>query len=150
LKFSEFNLHPSVFEGVEAMGFEQPSPVQEQVIPVLIEGRDIIACAQTGTGKTAAYILPLLHHLANKNENKIKGLILAPTRELVQQIDQQFQGFAYFTGAQSVAIYGGNDSSIWEQHRVAIERGTDILIASPGRLLSHLNLGYVNLSALEF
>jgi superfamily II DNA/RNA helicase len=150
LKFSEFKLHQQVFEGVEAMGFEEPSPVQEKVIPIALEGKDFIACAQTGTGKTAAYLLPLMHHLINRRSNKIKGLILAPTRELVMQIDQQFQGFAYFTGLESIAIYGGSDSSIWDQQRVAIERGCNMLIASPGRLLSHLNLGYVDLSELEY
>ena len=132
------------------MGFEEPSPVQEKVIPIALEGKDFIACAQTGTGKTAAYLLPLMHHLINRRSNKIKGLILAPTRELVMQIDQQFQGFAYFTGLESIAIYGGSDSSIWDQQRVAIERGCNMLIASPGRLLSHLNLGYVDLSELEY
>jgi len=150
LKFSELALHQQVFEGVEAMGFEQPSPVQEQVIPIALEGKDLIACAQTGTGKTAAYLLPLMHHLCTNRSNKIKGLILAPTRELVLQIDQQFQGFAYYTGLESIAIYGGNDSTIWEQQRMAIEQGCNVLIASPGRLLSHLNLGYVNLSDLEY
>jgi len=150
LKFSEFNLHKNVFEGVEAMGFVEPSPVQEQVIPIALEGKDLIACAQTGTGKTAAYLLPLMHHLCTNRSNKIKGLILAPTRELVLQIDQQFQGFAYFTGLESIAIYGGSDSGIWEQQRAAIEQGCNILIASPGRLLSHLNLGYVDLSELEY
>ena len=150
MKFSEFKLHQQVFEGVEAMGFEEPSPVQEKVIPIALEGKDFIACAQTGTGKTAAYLLPLMHHLINRRSNKIKGLILAPTRELVMQIDQQFQGFAYFTGLESIAIYGGSDSSIWDQQRVAIERGCNMLIASPGRLLSHLNLGYVDLSELEY
>ncbi len=132
------------------MGFTDPSEVQEKVIPVALQKKDLIACAQTGTGKTAAYLLPLLHHLIDRDEHKIKGLILAPTRELVLQIDQQFQGFAYFTGAESIAIYGGNDAAIWEQQRVAMERGASVLIASPGRLLSHLNLGYVNLEALEY
>lgn len=137
-------------EAVDSMGFLHPSPVQELVIPVALDKRDLIACAQTGTGKTAAYLLPLIHHLQAKKEDKIKALILAPTRELVLQIDQQFQGFAYFAGLESVAIYGGNDSAIWEQQRVAIERGCNVLIASPGRLLSHLNLGYVDLSSLEY
>jgi superfamily II DNA/RNA helicase len=150
LKFSELELHQNVFEGVEAMGFEEPSPIQELVVPLALQGKDLIACAQTGTGKTAAYLLPLMHHLSTHPSNKIKGLILAPTRELVLQIDQQFQGFAYFTGLESIAIYGGNDSAVWEQQRVAIERGCNVLVASPGRLLSHLNLGYVNLSELEF
>jgi len=150
LKFSEFNLSETVMEAVDSMGFVHPSPVQELVIPVALEKRDLIACAQTGTGKTAAYLLPLINHLEAKKEHKIKALILAPTRELVLQIDQQFQGFAYFAGLESVAIYGGNDSSIWEQQRVAIEQGCNVLVASPGRLLSHLNLGYVDLSSLEY
>ncbi len=150
MKFSEFKLSPGVFESVEAMGFEEPSPVQEQVIPIALEKKDLIACAQTGTGKTAAYLLPLMNHLEENKSDKIKGLILAPTRELVLQIDQQFQGFAYFSGLESVAIYGGNDSAIWEQQRVAIERGTNVLVASPGRLLAHINLGYVDLSDLEY
>lgn len=150
MKFIDFKLHQNVFEGVEAMGFEEPSPVQELVIPIALEGKDLIACAQTGTGKTAAYLLPLMHHLSTNRSDKIKGLILAPTRELVLQIDQQFQGFGYFSGLESIAIYGGNDSAVWEQQRVAIESGCNVLIASPGRLLSHLNLGYVNLSDLEY
>ncbi len=150
MKFSDFNLHPSVYEGVEAMGFETPTEVQSKVIPMIVEGNDVIACAQTGTGKTAAFLLPLMHHLAEKEANVIKALVLAPTRELVQQIDTQFQGFSYFTGLSSIAIYGGNDSAVWEQQRVAIESGCDVMIASPGRLLSHLNLGYVKLESLEY
>lgn len=150
MKFSEFNLRDEVYDGIEAIGFKEPSPVQEQVIPLALQKKDIIACAQTGTGKTAAYILPLLHHLHGNTENKVKGLVLAPTRELVLQIDQQFQGFAYFAGVESAPIYGGNDSKIWEQQRVAIETGVNVLVASPGRLIAHLNLGYVDFSALEF
>lgn len=150
LNFKDFNLSQNVFESVEAMGFQTPSPVQKLVIPKALQRQDLIACAQTGTGKTAAYLLPLMHHLEQKKEEAIKALILAPTRELVQQIDQQFQGFAYFSGLASIAIYGGNDSAVWEQQRVAIERGSSVLIASPGRLLAHINLGYVDLSHLEF
>ncbi len=105
MKFADLHLHPQVFEGVDAMGFDETTPVQEQVIPVAMEGRDLIACAQTGTGKTAAYILPLLHHLTSQPEQKIKALILAPTRELVMQIDQQFQGFAYFCGVESIVSF---------------------------------------------
>lgn len=150
MKFSEFNLIPEVFEAVDAMGFEDASPVQEKVLPIALEKKDLIACAQTGTGKTAAYLLPLMQHIKNSGDNKIKGLILAPTRELVHQIDQQFQGFAYFADLESIAIYGGNDAAIWEQQRVAIERGAHVLVASPGRIISHLNLGYVDLSSLEY
>lgn len=150
MNFKDFKLSKNVFESIEAMGFNEPTPVQEQVIPKALQKQDIMACAQTGTGKTAAYLLPLMHHLETNRQNKIKALILAPTRELTQQIDQQFQGFAYFSGLESIAIYGGNDSAVWEQQRVAIERGSNVLIASPGRLLSHINLGYVDLSELEF
>jgi ATP-dependent RNA helicase RhlE len=150
LKFSEFSLIPEVFEGIDAMGFEEASPVQEKVLPLALAKKDLIACAQTGTGKTAAYLLPLLHHIKKSGENKIKGLILAPTRELVHQIDQQFQGFAYFVGLDSVAVYGGNDAAIWEQQRVAIERGAHVIVASPGRIISHINLGYVDFSDLEY
>ncbi|MBR4620277.1 MAG: DEAD/DEAH box helicase [Salinivirgaceae bacterium] len=150
MKFADLHLNPEVFEGIDAMGFDEATPVQEQVIPQALDKRDMIACAQTGTGKTAAYILPLLHHLTTKREQKIKALILAPTRELVMQIDQQFQGFAYFCGVESVGIYGGSDSGVWDQQRSAIESGANVLIASPGRLLSHLNLGYVKLDSLEY
>jgi len=150
LKFSEFGLRQEVYDGVEAMGFDEASPVQEMVLPVALEKRDLIACAQTGTGKTAAYLLPLLHHIKNSGEDKIKALILAPTRELVHQIDQQFQGFSYFVGLNSVAIYGGSDGSIWEQQRAAIESGAHVLVASPGRIISHINLGYVDFSGLEY
>lgn len=150
MKFKDLALCDAVFEGIDAMGFEKPSKVQEFVIPRALEKKDLIACAQTGTGKTAAYLLPLLHHLSQNRSDKIKAIILAPTRELVLQIDQQFQGFAYFAGLESIAIYGGNDAAIWERQRVAIETGANVLIASPGRILSHLNLGYVDLSELEY
>jgi superfamily II DNA/RNA helicase len=150
LKFKEFNLRQDVYDGLEAMGFDEATPVQEQVLPIVLSNKDLIACAQTGTGKTAAYLLPLLHHIKNSGDNKIKALILAPTRELVHQIDQQFQGFAYFVGLESIAIYGGGDAAVWEQQRVAIESGAHVLIASPGRLISHLSLGYVDLSALQY
>ena len=150
MKFSEFGLRQEVYDGVEAMGFDEASPVQEMVLPIALQKRDLIACAQTGTGKTAAYLLPLLHHIKNSGEDKIKALILAPTRELVHQIDQQFQGFSYFVGLDSVAIYGGSDGAIWEQQRLAIERGAHVLVASPGRIISHINLGYVDFSGLEY
>ncbi len=150
MSFTELGLSAPILKAIEEQGYEKPSPIQEQAIPAVLQGKDLMAAAQTGTGKTAAYLLPLMHHLSLDNSTKVKALILAPTRELVQQIDQQFQGYAYFTGLDSVAIYGGGNSSVWEQQRVAIERGSSVLIASPGRLLSHLNLGYVDLSSLEY
>ncbi len=150
MDFSNFKLSKSVFESINAMGFNEPTPVQAEVIPQALQKKDLIVSAQTGTGKTAAYLLPLIHLLETHKEQSIKALILVPTRELVQQIDQQFQGFAYFSGLESIAIYGGNDSKIWEQQRVAMQKGSNVLIASPGRLLSHINLGYVDLADLEY
>jgi len=139
-------------EGVEAMGYEKPSPIQEQAIPLLINGFDLIACAQTGTGKTAAFLLPLLHRimLGNGHDDFIHALIIAPTRELAVQIDRQLEGFAYFTGVSSLAVYGGGTGNDFGNEKKAIMTGAQVIIATPGRLLSHINLGYVDFSKLEF
>jgi len=133
------------------MGFENPTPVQELAIPVIQQGKDLIACAQTGTGKTAAFVLPILNKLASLpvKLNYINTLVIVPTRELALQIDQQVEGFAYFSPASSIAIYGGNDSGNWDRQRAAIESGVDFLIATPGRLLQHLQMGYVSLDRVE-
>lgn len=137
-------------QGIDAVGFEKPTPIQEEAIPVILEGGDLIACAQTGTGKTAAYVLPLLHSIisADVNHNNIKALIIAPTRELAMQIDQQLEGFSYFAGVSSIAVYGGGSGTDFEVERKAIKTGTGIIVATPGRLISHLNLGYVNMKNL--
>jgi superfamily II DNA/RNA helicase len=131
------------------MGFDTPTPVQAEAIPIILSGRDIIACAQTGTGKTAAYLLPVIEHISKIHNPKINTLILAPTRELAQQIDQQIQGLGYFTGVTSIAIFGGGDGMIYEQQRKGIEHGANILIATPGRLLAHLSSGKVKLNDLK-
>lgn len=133
------------------MGFEQPTPVQELAIPNIMQGKDIIACAQTGTGKTAAFVLPILNKLASLpvKLNYINTLIIVPTRELAIQIDQQVEGFAYFSPASSIPVYGGNDRDNWDRQRAAIESGVDFLIATPGRLLQHLQMGYVSLDRVE-
>lgn len=138
-------------DGVIAMGFVEPTPIQVQAIPHIMEGKDIIACAQTGTGKTAAYILPIINKLAllPVKLNYISTLVVVPTRELAIQIDQQLEGFGYFAPASSIAIYGGNDSAIWEKQRLAIQSGVDFIIATPGRLLQHIRMGYVSLSRVE-
>ncbi len=120
------------------MGFTKPTPVQEQAIPLIMQGRDLIACAQTGTGKTAAYILPTLHNLVNADHRHLNTLILAPTRELAQQIDQQIEGLAYFVNASSIAVYGGGDGAEWSRQKRALEEGADIIIATPGRLIALL------------
>ncbi len=149
MTFSDFNFDPRLVEGLDSMGYEKPTPVQEKTIPVILENHDIIACAQTGTGKTAAYILPLLHKIAQEQASHLNTLVIAPTRELALQIDQQVEGFAYFLGISSIPVYGGSDGATWEQQRKALEAGADIIIATPGRLLQLLSTGRVDFSHLK-
>ncbi len=151
MSFSEFGFNPSVLEGITAMGFQTPTPIQQQAMPLVLNGHDLIACAQTGTGKTAAFVLPLLSILANRNEKQsnISTLIIVPTRELAIQIDQQIEGFAYFSPASSIAVYGGSEGASWDKQRAAIESGVDFLVATPGRLIQHLRMGYVKLGKVE-
>jgi len=136
-------------EGLTSMGYVKPTPIQEQTIPILLEGHDLIACAQTGTGKTASYLLPVIQKMSRLEERHLNTLILSPTRELAQQIDQQVEGLAYFTGISSIAVYGGGDGLIYEQQRKAIIEGADIMIATPGRLISFLVSGVVKFDHLE-
>lgn len=152
MRFDELQLCDSVLDGLEAMNFFETTPVQEQTIPVILQKRDVIACAQTGTGKTAAFILPLLHNLQveHNDENKVNAIIMAPTRELAQQIDQQMEGFSYFTSFSSVAVYGGNDSQAWDVQRNGLLKGADVVIATPGRLLSHINLYNIDFSHVKY
>ena len=152
MKFSELNLDESVLQALDAMRFEECTPVQEHTIPVILEGRDLIGVAQTGTGKTAAYLLPVLNQLSKGTypSDSINCIIMSPTRELAQQIDQQMEGFSYFMPASSVAVYGGNDGVRFEQEKRGLTLGADVVIATPGRLISHLNLGYVDLSKVSF
>ena len=152
MKFSELNLDESVLQALDAMRFEECTPVQEHTIPVILEGRDLIGVAQTGTGKTAAYLLPVLNQLSKGTypSDSINCIIMSPTRELAQQIDQQMEGFSYFMPASSVAVYGGNDGCRFEQEKRGLTLGADVVIATPGRLISHLSLGYVDLSKVSF
>ena len=153
MTFEEFGLDPSVMEGLQSMGFKTPTPIQEKAIPVVLQNKDLIGCAQTGTGKTGAFLLPAIHNILRYREKHtehfIHTLIIVPTRELAIQIDQQVEGFAYFTHVTSSAVYGGNDSNLWDKQKNAIVRGTEIVVATPGRLLAHLSLGYVDLSHLQ-
>lgn len=150
MEFSELNFHPTLSEGLDMMGFKKATPIQTEAIPKILEGKDLIACAQTGTGKTAAFVLPILHKIATGAETKgVNTLIIAPTRELVQQIDQQIEGFSYFTHASSIAIYGGGDGNAWEQQKKAIRAGVDILVATPGRLIALLNSNETQLNHVE-
>jgi superfamily II DNA/RNA helicase len=149
LSFISFNFEPSLQEGLDAMGFDRPTPIQEMAIPVIMQGRDLIACAQTGTGKTAAFVLPILNKISKSGSNTLNTLILAPTRELAIQIDQQIQGFSYFLGVSSVPIYGGGDGIVWEQQKKALVTGAEIVVATPGRLIALLAGGKIDLSTLE-
>ena len=152
MEFSELNLEDSVLDALDAMNFFECTPVQEHTIPVILEHRDLIGVAPTGTGKTAAYLLPILNELSKGGypEDAINCIIMSPTRELAQQIDQQMEGFSYFMPASSVAVYGGNDGIRFEQEKKGLTLGADVVIATPGRLISHLSLGYVDLSKVSF
>lgn len=152
MKFSELKLSDNVLQALDAMNFDECTPVQEHTIPIILEGKDLIGVAQTGTGKTAAYLLPTLNRLLTDNhpEDAINCIIMAPTRELAQQIDQQMEGFSYFMPISSVAVYGGNDGILFEQQKKGLTLGADVVIATPGRLISHLNLGYVDLSRVSY
>lgn len=141
MTFQDFNFEPKLTEGLESMGYEKPTPIQVQAIPIILQNRDVIACAQTGTGKTAAYILPVIHKMIQTDHRHLNTLVIAPTRELAQQIDQQIEGFAYFTGISSIPIYGGGDGATWDVQKKALEQGADIIVATPGRLIALLAAG---------
>ena len=144
MKFTELNLNESLLEAIAHMGFENATPIQEFAIPKILANKDIIACAQTGTGKTAAFILPILNKLVGKEDLTIDTLIIVPTRELAVQIEQEIQGLSYFVSVGSQAIYGGGDGKDWDIQKDALKNGTDIIVATPGKLISHLAMGYVN------
>ena len=150
MKFSELKLNANVLDALDAMRFDECTPIQEQAIPIILEGKDLIAVAQTG--KTAAFLLPILNKLSEGGhpEDAINCVIMSPTRELAQQIDQQMEGFSYFMPASSVAVYGGNDGILFEQQKKGLTLGADVVIATPGRLIAHLSLGYVDLSKVSY
>lgn len=152
MRFDEILQNDSVLDGLWDMHFDECTPIQEKAIPLILQGKDLLACAQTGTGKTAAYLLPIIDMLAENNypEDSINCVIMAPTRELVQQIDQQLQGFSYFMPVSGTAIYGGTDGHTYEQQRKSLNLGADIVIATPGRMLAHMNIGSVDLSKVSF
>ena len=150
--FDEFDFEDEVLDALDAMRFEKCTPIQEQTLQPLMEGRDLIGVAQTGTGKTAAYLLPVLNRLCRGEypEDAINCIIMAPTRELAQQIDRQLEGFTYFMNVSSVAVYGGNDGQRYEQELRGMAKGADIIVATPGRLISHITLGNIDLSRVSF
>jgi ATP-dependent RNA helicase RhlE len=151
LNFNEFGFDPRLLEGIEAMGFTTATKIQEQAIPLILEGKDLIGSAQTGTGKTAAFLLPITHKLLQDiPDRSIKALIIVPTRELAVQIDQHMEGLSYFTSVSSIAIYGGTDGAAFSKEKLALTEGADIVVCTPGRMIAHLNMGYVNLEGLEY
>ena len=152
MKFSELQLNANVLEALDAMRFDECTPIQEQAIPIILEGKDLIAVAQTGTGKTAAFLLPVLNKLSEGKhpEDAINCVIMSHTWDLAQQIDKQLDGFSYFMLASCVAVYGGNDGILFEQQKKGLTLGADVVIATPGRLIAHLSLGYVDLSKVSY
>ena len=150
MQFTEFGLNEQLLEAISYMGFEKATPIQDQAIPQIMQGDDLIACAQTGTGKTAAYILPILHKIAGHDDHLTRALVIVPTRELALQIDQQFNGFGYFTDISSIPVYGGGDGGEWEQERKSLTTGADVIVATPGKLIAHLAMGYVKFDDLEY
>jgi ATP-dependent RNA helicase RhlE len=149
IDFHSFQFEPTLLEGLEVLGFNNPTPIQSQAIPIVMANRDLIGCAQTGTGKTAAFLLPVMNKIIRDKSKGINTLIIVPTRELAVQIDQAVEGLAYFTGISSIAIYGGGDGITWDIQRNALESGADIVIATPGRFMSLLQSGKYNFIDLK-
>jgi superfamily II DNA/RNA helicase len=149
MKFTELKLEDQLLEAISYMGFDTATPIQEMVIPVILENKDLIACAQTGTGKTGAFVLPILNKLIGNNDNTTDTLIIVPTRELAIQIEQQIQGFSYFIPAEAIAVYGGGTGKDWDSEVHAFKHGAAIIIATPGRLLSHLKMGNVKFKNIK-
>ena len=152
MRFDELDLEDEILDGLYDMNFQEMTPVQEATIPIILEGRDIIGCAQTGTGKTAAYTLPLLNRLLTEGneDNVVRSLIIVPTRELAMQIDQQFQGFSYYLPVSTTVVYGGGDGKGWDQQKRGMLMGSDVVIATPGRMISHLQNSGIDLSHVQY
>lgn len=151
MDFKAFGFDPQVMEGIEVMQYNEPTPIQKQVIPAIMKGQDVIACSQTGTGKTAAFLLPVIDRIyREKRQGKIRAMVITPTRELAIQVAQQAEGFGYFTGLSSLAIYGGGGGEAFYNEKRALTQGVEIIICTPGRMISHLTLGYANLDRLDY
>jgi ATP-dependent RNA helicase RhlE len=152
MKFDSLPINPSLVEALSYMNITEMSPIQEQSIPHSIGGKNVVACAQTGTGKTVSFLVPILNKIATNGNNsgKVKAMIIAPTRELAVQIDKQIDALGYFLNVSSLAIYGGGDAKAFTQEKTAIKQGVDIIVGTPGKLMTHLNLGYLDLSEVDF
>lgn len=150
MNFKELQLDHQILEGLESMGFKEATPIQEQAIPAIMQGQDLLACAQTGTGKTAAFILPIIHKVLSEPVQGINALVIVPTRELAQQIDQQIEGLAYFAPVTSMAVFGGGDGQSWEAQKKSLREGVDIVVATPGRLIAMMNMDILNFTSLKY
>ncbi|MEN9299817.1 MAG: hypothetical protein RLZZ429_2130 [Bacteroidota bacterium] len=152
MKFTDLGLDQRILDGIDAMGYETATPVQQQVMVPILEGKDIIASAQTGTGKTAAFLLPLIHRLLTvpHDSNEINAMIIVPTRELAIQIAESLEGLSYFTDVSSIAVYGGSGGDSFNAEKKALTQGVDIVVCTPGRMIAHLNMGYVKLKGLKY
>jgi superfamily II DNA/RNA helicase len=149
LTFHDFGFSAELVQSLDSMGITQPTEIQSKSIPIILKQHDVIGCAQTGTGKTAAYLLPIMEMSLKLDHRHLNTLILAPTRELAQQIDQQVQGLGYFLNVSSISVYGGGDGTAWDQQRKALEEGADIAVATPGRLIALLATGTIDFTHLE-
>ncbi|MCX6243034.1 MAG: DEAD/DEAH box helicase [Bacteroidetes bacterium] len=151
MNFNEFGFEPQLQEGIHALGFETATPIQEQAIPVILQGKDLIGTAQTGTGKTAAFLLPLIQKImTGEGKGNVRALVIVPTRELAVQIDQHMEGLSYFTPVSSIAIYGGTEGMVFTREKQALTEGADMVICTPGRMIAHVNMGYVDFSEVEY
>lgn len=152
LKFTDFGFDERLMEGIMSSGYEDATPVQERVIPLIMSGRDVIASAQTGTGKTAAFLLPLINKIITDphEDHTNNALVIVPTRELAVQIAQHMEGLSYFTSVSSIAVYGGGDGNAFVQEKKALSHGADIVICTPGKMMAHIKMGYVKLSGLKY
>jgi ATP-dependent RNA helicase RhlE len=152
LKFTDFKFHDNLLEGIAASNYEDATPVQEQVIQLILQGKDIIASAQTGTGKTAAFLLPLLHRILSDHydDHHISAMIIVPTRELAVQISEHLEGLSYFTSISSIAVYGGGSGDSFITEKMALSRGVDIVVCTPGKMIAHMNMGYVKIKQLKY
>jgi ATP-dependent RNA helicase RhlE len=149
MQIEELEFNSGLLEGLQSMGYKTLTPIQQLAIPLILGGKDVIACAQTGTGKTAAYLLPIINRIISSSQRHLNTLVIAPTRELAIQIDQQVEALGYFTDVSSIAVYGGGSGADWDQQRKALRSGADIVIATPGRLIAMLASGEIKFDRLE-
>ena len=150
MNFNELKLSEDLKTGIEFFNYKELTKIQETAIPEILEGKDLLACSQTGSGKTAAFLIPIIESIYRKKQKGIRALIITPTREICMQIEEQVAGIGYYTDTSSFAIYGGNDKDGFSRQKAALTQGADIVVATPGRLISHLGLGYVNTENLDY